>query len=140
MIRINKKTIRKYEEGFTLTEMLVVLIIIGILVMLAVPRFTSLIRRTKMTEARLMLNQVYTLQHAYKSEFDVYSKSLVEIGFDQEKLITEGGEARYKISIESAGDTSFVALAESVVDFDDDGKLNVWQINHHKKMTQVVPD
>jgi type IV pilus assembly protein PilE len=128
-----------YEEGFTLTEMLVVLIIIGILVMLAVPKFTSVINRTKMTEAKLMLNQIYTLEQAFYDEFDHYSKSLDEIGFKQDSLITEAGTARYRIEL-TATDTTFNVIATSVVDFDRDGQFNVWVIDQNKKLKQEVTD
>jgi len=128
-----------FPEGFTLTEMLVVLIIIGILVILAVPKFDSVINRTKMTEAKLMLKQVYTLEQAFYDEFDHYGKSLDEIGFKQDPLTSEGGEARYKIDL-VATDTSFTATATSVVDFDKDGRFNTWVINHNKKLTQKLTD
>ncbi|MBO8131417.1 MAG: prepilin-type N-terminal cleavage/methylation domain-containing protein [Candidatus Marinimicrobia bacterium] len=131
---------KKFERGFTLTEMLVVLIIIGVLVLLAVPRFTAVVKRAKMTEAKLMLKQVYTLEEAYFTEFDKYSKNLGEIGFEQERLVTEGGEARYRIMIESATDTSFVAKAISVVDYDKDGQFNVWRIDHRKRLVEELPD
>jgi len=131
---------KKFERGFTLTEMLVVLIIIGVLVLLAVPRFTAVVKRAKMTEAKLMLKQVYTLEEAYFTEFDKYSKNLGEIGFEQERLVTEGGEARYRIMIESATDTSFVAKAISVVDYDKDGQFNVWRIDHRKRLVEKLPD
>lgn len=135
--KILKKLIS--QEGFTLTEMLVVLIIIGILVMLAVPKFSSVINRTKMTEAKLMLKEVYTLEQAFYDEFDRYSNSLDEVGFKQDPLTTEDGEARYKIDL-IATDTSFTATATSVVDFDRDGQFNVWKIDQDKKLIQRVAD
>ncbi len=128
------------EEGFSLTEILVVIVIIGILILLAMPKFTSVISRAKTTEAKVMLKHLFTLQKAYYYENDRYSKSLSEIGFEQAKLITEGGEARYKVEIVQANESSFLARATAVVDFDKDGNLNVWEVDESGKIKQVKPD
>ena len=128
------------EEGFSLTEILVVIVIIGILILLAMPKFTSVISRAKTTEAKVMLKHLSTLQKAYYYENDRYSKSLSEIGFEQAKLITEGGEARYKVEIVQANESSFLARATAVVDFDKDGNLNVWEVDESGKIKQVKPD
>ena len=49
------------NAGFSLTELLVVIVIIGVLVLLALPRFTSVIDKTKTTEAKLQLKHLHTL-------------------------------------------------------------------------------
>src|SRR5436309_7993843 len=119
---MNQKTIRfKSSRGFSLTELMVVLVIIGVLVLLALPKLLPIVTRAKTTEAKLMLKQVYTLEQAYKFEHDRYSKFASEIGFEQDKLVSEGGQARFKIEISSDADTSFVAQATSTVDFNGNG-------------------
>src|SRR6056297_2721781 len=94
MIRHYKQALAS-EEGFSLTELLVVLVIIGVLVMLAIPIYDGITTRAKITEAKLMLNQVHTLQESYHMQYDRYSDDLSSIGFQQETLITEEGRARY---------------------------------------------
>src|SRR5437667_12574809 len=89
----------KNEEGFSLTELMVVLVIIGVLVLLALPKLLPIVTKAKTTEAKLMLKQVYTLEQSYKLEHDHYTNVLSEIGFEQDKLISQGGQARYKIEI-----------------------------------------
>jgi len=128
------------EEGYSLPEVMVVLVIIGILVMIAIPIYNSVATRAKMTEARIMLNQVYTLQRVHYMEFDHYTNDLNRLGFEQNTLITEGGRARYMISIESADANGFVALASSIIDYSKNGRFNVWEINESGEMTQRVPD
>jgi len=126
--------------GFSLTELMVVLVIIGVLVLLALPKLLPLVTKAKTTEAKLMLKQVHTLEQSYKFEYDRYSQVLSEIGFEQTKLITENGQARYKIEVVSADEKSFVAQATSVVDFDNDGIFNVWIVDENGAIKEKVPD
>lgn len=127
-------------KAFTLTEVLVVLIIIGILILLALPNLMPLITKAKSTEAKIQLQHVYTLEKNYYYERSKYSKDLVEISFDQQKLTTDGGQANYRIEIIDAGNTGFKARATSVVDFDGDGTFNVWEIDQNKNLLEITPD
>lgn len=134
------KNIIKDESGFSLTELLVVIVIIGVLASLAIPKFLSVITKAKTTEAKLMLKQLYNLQESYYLEKDVYSNNLAMIGFEQGKLVTDGGQARYKIDIVEASGTQFLAYATAVVDFDKDGVLNKWEINSEGELKENTPD
>lgn len=134
------RRIIKSSDGFSLTELLVVLVIIGILVLLALPRLTPIVTKAKTTEAKLNLKQVYMLEKAFKYEYDRYSTSLTEIGFEQEKLINESGTARYKIEIKNVDDNSFKASATSIVDFNNNGVFNVWEVNESGIIKEVTPD
>jgi type IV pilus assembly protein PilE len=128
------------EEGFSLTEILVVIVIIGILVLLAMPQFTSVITRAKTTEAKTMLKHLHTLQKTFYYENDRYSADLEEIGFEQVQLITEGGEARYRIEIVNGDMNGYKATATAIVDFDKDGAFNVWEVDQSGKIKQTVAD
>lgn len=127
-------------SGFSLTELMVVLVIVGVLVLLALPKLMPVITKAKATEAKLQLKQIYTLQQTYRYEYDHFSTSLAEIGFEQEKLVREGGHARYRMEISSADDKSFIARAVSTVDFDGDGIFNVWEVDQSGTIRERVPD
>ena len=134
------RELQRGESGFSLTELMVVLVIIGILVLLALPKLLPLVTRAKTTEAKLMLKQVHTLEQSYKYERDRYSQNLAEIGFEQEKLVSQGGPARYKIEVVSADERTFVAQATSVVDFNGNGVFNVWVVDEAGAIREKVPD
>lgn len=133
-------THNKRIQAFTLTEMLIVLVIIGILILIALPNLMPLISKAKSTEAQLQLGHVYTLEKSYFYMHSKYSTDLKEISFEQEKLSTDNGGANYKIQIAEADNNSFKATATSVVDFDGDGVFNVWEINQDKQLKEVTPD
>jgi len=132
----------KRVKAYTLTEILVVLCIIGILVLLALPNLLPLITKAKSTEAKLQLAHVTDLEKSYFYEHSKYSKDLTEIGFIQEPLTTDSkdGRANYRIEITSATNTTFTATATAVVDFNGNGTFNVWQIDQDKTLKEVTPD
>ena len=133
------KSIKKIK-AFTLPELLVVLVIIGILVLIAIPRLMPLISKAKSTEAQLQLGHLYSLEQNYFYMHSMYSADLDEIGFEQEKLVSEGGSANYLIEIVEASASGFIARATAVVDFDQDGNFNTWEIDQQKKLTEVTRD
>lgn len=127
-------------RGFSLPELLVVLVIIGILVLIALPNLMPLIARAKATEAQQQLTYLHTLQQSNFYTYSRYSVSLDELGFEQEKLVTDGGRANYLIEIVEASEHGFKATATAVVDFDGDGIFNVWEIDEDKNLREVVKD
>jgi type IV pilus assembly protein PilE len=144
-VRRLSQNIHKHNHAvpaFTLSELLVVLVIIGILVLLALPKFMPLISKTRSVEAKQALKFVHTLERTYFFEHARYSNDLRSIHFEQEKLATEddGGSANYLIEIVEASPSSFVARATAVVDFDGDGEFNVWEINDRGDLTEVKND
>ena len=127
-------------RGFSLPELLVVLVIIGILVLIALPNLMPLIARAKATEAQQQLTYLHALQQSNFYTYSRYSVSLDELGFEQEKLVTDGGRANYLIEIIEASEHGFKATATAVVDFDGDGIFNVWEIDEDKNLREVVKD
>lgn len=130
----------KSEEGFSLTEILMVLAIIGILILLALPNFKPLVNKVKAMEAKDQLRYLKMLQNTYYLEHDRYAKELTEIGYSQVVLVTDGGEARYRIDIINANELKYEVHAVSVVDFDKDGVYNTWKVDETGKITEVIPD
>jgi type IV pilus assembly protein PilE len=141
-MKLHSSLLRKRVKAFTLTEILVVLVIVGILVLLALPILLPMITKAKATEAKIQLGYVQTLEKNYFYEHSKYSKDLTEIGFTQEKLTTESkdGRANYRIEITNATNTTFTATATAVVDFNGNGTFNVWEIDQDKNLREITPD
>lgn len=130
----------KKLPAYTLQELLIVLVIIGILILLALPNLMPLISMAKSTEAKLQLKHLYTLERSHFMLRSKYSPDLEEVGFEHDKTIEEGGSANYRIEIVAATPTSFKARATALADFDGDGTLNVWEIDEGQNLTEVVKD
>lgn len=105
-----KKTAKK---GFTLVELMVVIVIIGILAALAIPRFLGATNKSKAAEFKPVLKQIYTLQMAYQQEKDALGSTTTDIGFD-----SPGTTSRfsYTVSNVATGIGKAVVLTGSLKD------------------------
>lgn len=137
IIQMNRE---KKLKAFTLAELLIVLVIVGILVLLALPNLMPLIAKTKSTEAQLQLKHLYTLERSHFMLHSKYSTDFQDIGYEHEKTILENGPANYRIEIIEATPTTFKAQATALADFDGDGVFNVWEINQDQKLKEVTKD
>lgn len=129
-----------YAAAFSLAEILIVLAIMGILIMLVVPNQTGVASRTKSLEAQQELKMIHNLQYAHFLQFSKYSSDLQSINYIPHKTVLSGGTANYEISIIEATPAGFKAKAEAVVDFNGDGKKNIWEIDQDGVLKEVQPD
>ncbi len=112
----------------------------GILVLIALPNLMPLISRAKSTEAQQQLVFLHSLETSHYYSYSKYSENLDELGFEQATLVTDGGNANYRIEIMEADEKGFKARATAVVDFDRDGTFDVWEIDQDKNLRQTVKD
>ena len=135
-----EKKLNSKIAAFTLTESLIVLVIIGILVLLALPNLMPKVTEAKAQEAKLQLNYLSTLETTYFMMKSKYSSSFDELGFEHSKLTSKGGTANYLIEIIESSNSGFKATATAITDFDGDGIFNRWEIDEEKNLIEVQKD
>lgn len=135
------------DKGFTLLELTIVVIIIGVLAAIAIPSFMGSSAKAKQSEAQLILKQIYAMQQTYRQENDTYFPS------DGSTIVAQPGgvigslnveiasSARYSYSV-TATQISFVATAGSKRSsgLDDDATLDVWTMDQTGTLTCVSND
>ncbi len=117
--------IRKNEKGFTLVELMIVVVIIGILASIAIPKFSSLISKTKVTEAKNILRQIINLETSYYQTSSTYfafaeGNDAEEIGFTQPDVNTRRFEYKFDI-VGAAPFVNSIATATENQDVNGDG-------------------
>ncbi|NER16772.1 prepilin-type N-terminal cleavage/methylation domain-containing protein [Spongiivirga citrea] len=127
-------------RAYNLQEILIVLAIIGILLLLALPRLMPLISKTKSLEAQTQLKQIYNMQTTFRYMHSKYSLDFDEIDFEAPNTVNQNGTANYSYEITEATGSTFKAVATAVVDFDGDGVFNIWEIDQNGNPKQVVKD
>jgi len=70
---------RRDQQGFTLIELMIVVVIIGVLAGLAIPRFSIASMRAKEREADLILRHVYSMQQAYYAERGTFASRVDDL-------------------------------------------------------------
>lgn len=72
----------RQQSGFTLVELAVIVIIIGVRAGFAVPRFPVSVERTKAAEAFNLLSTLHSSQERYHARQSIYASDLTDLDVD----------------------------------------------------------
>ena len=139
-MRKPKNFLKRKISAFNLQELLVVLVIIGILILIALPNLMPIIAKTKSLEAQQNLAHIHGLERNYFFMYSKYSTDFNLIDYLPNKTGKEGGNSNYEYEIIQATNNSFKATATAITDFDGNGVFNVWQIDQDKNLIELVKD
>jgi type II secretory pathway pseudopilin PulG len=122
---------------------MIVIVIVGILSALAIPRFMRAATKSKQSEAREVLKQVYTMQRAYFIEHDTYCLNGVTASAASPTAysiiaIEIMPSARYTYIINMASPTQFTCTATA--NLDDDATIDTWTIDETGVLVNTTDD
>ncbi len=114
---------RKRSYGFSLMEVMIVVVIIGILAGLAYPNLEKYLKRARQTEAKTNLSAIYTAQKIYFTLHQSYTKDINELDLSL-------AQGLYTFTIQEASKITFKAQAKGNIV--DDDALDIWTIEQNK--------
>jgi prepilin-type N-terminal cleavage/methylation domain-containing protein len=127
----NRSAVRS-TRGFTLIELMIVVVIIGILAAIAIPKFQGVSKAAKESEAMSILKQLYTLQNRYYQQYDGYTDQMAAI---------EGGTANvdhakyYSFTLgDDPSGSGFLACAVPKAGYD----LSYFKIDGNRNIVQTT--
>jgi prepilin-type N-terminal cleavage/methylation domain-containing protein len=106
------------QQGFSLVELTIVVVILGVLATFAVPRFTTSVERTKATEGLSYVHQLQRQQERHLASTGRYATSLTELKrttgetletpqfFDVSALNSSDWESKWKVKLTRNGASS----------------------------------
>ena len=122
---------RKRFHGFSLMEVMIVVVIIGILAALAYPNLEKYLKRARQTEAKTNLSAIYTAQKIHFTLHQSYAE-------DINKLDLSLAQGLYTFTIQEASKNTFKAQAKGNID--DDDALDIWTIDQDKDLLNTIDD
>ena len=132
------------RKGFTLIELMIVVVIIGILAALAIPRFMQATTKSKQSEAKQLLKQIYTMQRTYRQANGLYGDNGVSAAAGGAAIQTfpqigvevmEGNIYQYDIV---AAANTFTATATA--NLDDDATVDTWTMDQNGNLQNTIDD
>ena len=97
------------DKGFTLPELMIVVVIIGILASIAYPRYIRIAEKGRAAEAKDALGRIRNAELGYRFEFDTYTSDFTALQTDFPTSCTPNFYFFYVIDSATAG--SFSARA-----------------------------
>ncbi|MBD3232606.1 MAG: prepilin-type N-terminal cleavage/methylation domain-containing protein [candidate division Zixibacteria bacterium] len=138
------------RRGFTLTELMIAVVIIGVLAVLAIGRFSAVATSAKQAEVKGILKQIYVLERAYLQEYEGYwpsdgstitadSSLANRDNFNMLSLSVEiMATARYSYAL-TGNPTTFTVVA-TATGLDDDATQDIWQIDQTGSLVCLSDD
>ena len=85
VLRPSPEDHRSGRRGFTLIEIAIILMIIGILAALAINSYRMMVNKARMTQAKIALNHLTKTETIYFSDHDRYTDNVSLLDFDPVK-------------------------------------------------------
>lgn len=102
---------RSQQAGFSLIELLIAVILIGVLMAIAIPNYTSYLERTRRSDARVALLEVAAAQERWYFENNQYTGTIANVWSNQVGGASVSADEYYTLSVALNGNNRFTATA-----------------------------
>lgn len=92
----------KRRAGFTLVELVIVIVVIGILAAVAIVQYVASVERGRTSEARLLLQQIRSAQKNHKIDYGEYATLMEQLDVEAPESCTGTHYYRYSVNATEA--------------------------------------
>jgi prepilin-type N-terminal cleavage/methylation domain-containing protein len=128
-----RETSRRKMRGFTLVELLAVLIIVAILAGIGTPIYLGYVRGARSADAQTTISAIVTANKVYYQKYEKYTSDVAEL--EKRRLITmdEGTQSKWNFEIGAAGKDFTTVQATSSEDMEGGaGKVVTFNVKEGK--------
>jgi type IV pilus assembly protein PilE len=122
------------SAGFTLIELMIVILIATILITIAVPAYTSQMRKSRRTEARTALLDLAAREERFFSTNSAYTNLPANLGYAG-TFPAPVGSSYYQINVTNATGTAFTATAAPINSQTSDAQCGTFTIDNTGQQT-----
>jgi len=123
-----KKTPRGRQQGVTLVELMIVILVLGILTTIAYPNYRDYAARAQRNEAKAALLQIATNQERFYLNNNTYTTDLTQLGFATSPWFTDTGSYRIRV-LPGANAAGYTAEADYQLGGNEESLCNIYTIN-----------
>lgn len=102
------RRLQKSKMGFTMIELMVVVIIVGVLAAIAIPIYADYIKKSRVSEATARMGDILTASKAYAQEFGTWPADETAAGFIGDVSASVGANGFNAFTVDGTGSTALV--------------------------------
>jgi type IV pilus assembly protein PilE len=116
--------LRRHGRGFTLIELMIVVVVVAILATVAMPAFMDQVRKSRRADAITSLNKIAQAQERWRANNATYGSSLASTGLN----VANPSSGYYTLSVTGATATAYSATATAAGSQSNDAKCTSFTV------------